>query len=1221
MKRQRIYDHGLFFPNLYPIPHLGSCLDFCCNHWTIQVPTEKSLQDAPGKTALPARGTAAFIINEMPSISFLSLVLFLSGFAALSFEICFARILLRLLGSGSQASACVFAAFMTGSALGALTSAKYPGLLLKLAGNNRIAKVPDGPAVVPDLGCKGEPRQYLQAYGVFQLLSAICIFLLLPLSEASLSQNFALMVFSYSLPSQVLDLLRFLIAFFLLLLPSYAMGAGFSSLLLGLDQIRERSKSAASAFGFLYSANTAGAALGAVASAFYLLPHWGLFKSTCFSAAASILVYLLCRLDSLRKDNPVTSESSKDLSPLPSASNSAIPALVLSSLSGALCLLFELSWTRIYSLLLGSSSYSLAVILLMVLTACSAGALFTEMIAPDRASIRKYLAGAFLLFGLSCSAGIYLSNLFYWLFIETASFLSPIFSADPFTRSIISRSLLSFLFVFIPCFFLAQAMPLCARLASSPPDTGKLYSANSFGSAAASLLFPPALGIAGYVSGAALQTILLAISIISLAASAIIMGLNLRPAGIKEKLLSSFLIALSLAAMTFLVLKRPVWSRQAMSRGILIGGNELNQAAMDRKADEEELLFYAEGINSTVSVESNRAANCVSLKADGKVEATLPLDMTLISPGSDFATHTLLSALPLIFHEKPCKSAFLVGLGSGLSAGTLLSFPEIKELRVAELEPEMLSACRHLSSYNLNPLSAGKRIQVQLQDARFVLAGSRASYDLIISQAADPWVCGAADLYTLEFWQLAASRLNQGGIFCQWLQLYAIPESELESLIFTLNKVFGNVYICHSPGAGEILLLCSQEELLKNPAAFISSADARIKASNNKYLGAAGLNNAFDAASLIVAGPRQLKSRLQSLEPPPQASKDDLPFIEYATSRSLLGGKLELEANLSYLLKLACPDKPYIPDLSQSKEESCRRGLNYALLARAYLRQGSGEPSAALKELNQERALACCMYSEKESSGKKCGPARLWHEYVVLRALEKVGEAKQHADMLLRMQAESDDDRLALFDYFFDSGNRSKAKSLLDYFETADLQERSLRRGVYFLAEDEPGKSLKELSKLWQEPNRQAKILLPSSYAALKSGELELADKLFAEYLSTNPWDGKTQLSYTNLLCLKNETEKALLHAQSAVKLRPSDPSPYVLLLASALESGKMEIARTMLAEISSSQGETASRFCQISDGKALDKMKEDKEFRSLISKLREKAEDAKNGYKVLGEP
>ena len=66
-------------------------------------------------------------------------------------------------------------------------------------------------------------------------------------------------------------------------------------------------------------------------------------------------------------------------------------------------------------------------------------------------------------------------------------------------------------------------------------------------------------------------------------------------------------------------------------------------------------------------------------------------------------------------------------------------------------------------------------------------------YDVIISEPSNPWITGVANLFTRDFFELAASRLAPGGIFAQWFHLYGMSEDSAREVMATFRSVFPHV--------------------------------------------------------------------------------------------------------------------------------------------------------------------------------------------------------------------------------------------------------------------------------------------------------------------------------------------------------------------------------------------------------------------------------------------
>ena len=67
---------------------------------------------------------------------------------------------------------------------------------------------------------------------------------------------------------------------------------------------------------------------------------------------------------------------------------------------------------------------------------------------------------------------------------------------------------------------------------------------------------------------------------------------------------------------------------------------------------------------------------------------------------------------------------------------------------------------------------------------------SSQTYDVIISEPSNPWMSGVAALFTREFFEAARSRLEPGGIFCQWTHTYNMSDDDLRSVVPPFHRPF-----------------------------------------------------------------------------------------------------------------------------------------------------------------------------------------------------------------------------------------------------------------------------------------------------------------------------------------------------------------------------------------------------------------------------------------------
>src|SRR4029079_15238936 len=106
------------------------------------------------------------------------------------------------------------------------------------------------------------------------------------------------------------------------------------------------------------------------------------------------------------------------------------------------------------------------------------------------------------------------------------------------------------------------------------------------------------------------------------------------------------------------------------------------------------------------------------------------------------------------------------------------------------------------------------KVHVRIDDARQYLLTTNERFDAITSDPLDPWVKGAAMLYTREFFELAKKRLNPGGAVTLFVQLYESNTEAVKSEIATFMEAFPNgvVWGNTNQGKGYDLVLMGQVE-------------------------------------------------------------------------------------------------------------------------------------------------------------------------------------------------------------------------------------------------------------------------------------------------------------------------------------------------------------------------------------------------------------------------
>jgi spermidine synthase len=190
----------------------------------------------------------------------------------------------------------------------------------------------------------------------------------------------------------------------------------------------------------------------------------------------------------------------------------------------------------------------------------------------------------------------------------------------------------------------------------------------------------------------------------------------------------------------------------------------------------------------------------------GKVQAS--------SEPQDMRLQRMLGHLTTLVPKNP-RRVLVIGCGAGVTAGAVSIDPMVEHETIAEIEPLVPSVVsKYFGTENFHVIDNPK-VHVQVDDARHFVLTTNEKFDAITSDPFDPWVKGAATLYTKEFFELAKERLNPGGVVTVFVQLYesslAAVKSEVSTFlsVFPNGMVFGNEY---QGGGYDVVLLGQKDE-------------------------------------------------------------------------------------------------------------------------------------------------------------------------------------------------------------------------------------------------------------------------------------------------------------------------------------------------------------------------------------------------------------------------
>jgi spermidine synthase len=519
----------------------------------------------------------------------------------------------------------------------------------------------------------------------------------------------------------------------------------------------------------LYAANTAGAVVGVLLGTFLLMPAAGL-RGTELAAAALAGTVGLAAMSISRRPRTADEPSLPGRAPL--------GVLAAAALAGGAALGLEVVWSRLGALLLGSSVYAVAIVLAVFLAGIAAGAALGRRLGAGA------LGGSLVALGLLAIAGT-----LPWRALPHALGLA--------WSGLGEAGLLP-----------AGAALLAVAMAGAPVASGATFSAALAGAgggptrAAGRVL---AANTLGSVIGATLTGLLL-VPMLGLRGATLLLGSAAVVGGVA--LLPWRKGAAALLGACLLALVSPAWdpALYAVGVGLRVGEfADLSPRAIEKFAHDGWVLRYAEdGRTASVAVgESTRTGN-LWLSINGKVDA---------STGDDMPTQELSGQLPVAISLSRAPDhaprVAVVGLASGVTAGAALE-AGAGEVTIIELEPRVIEAAAFFSAANRDVL-ADPRATIVVDDARAWLGRPGAPYDIIVSEPSNPWITGVSNLFTQEYWELGRRRLAPGGVFVQWVQLYALPPDGLRSLVATFHDVFPQSWLFETIPGSDALLVAIHE--------------------------------------------------------------------------------------------------------------------------------------------------------------------------------------------------------------------------------------------------------------------------------------------------------------------------------------------------------------------------------------------------------------------------
>jgi spermidine synthase/predicted MFS family arabinose efflux permease len=667
-------------------------------------------------------------------------LLFCSGACALLYQTVWMREFRLVFGASTLASAAVTAIFMGGLGVGATLIGK------------RLASVKNPLALYSSL-------EFLIALSAAASPALIWIVRKLYYAVGG----------SLVLGSGLATGVRLLLSALVLLVPTTAMGATLPAIVSAVRRGRSNDRTA----GLLYGVNTLGAVFGAALGTFVLIEVYGVRNTLWLAILINLLLALVARMLSRRCEVELLPERATPPNTVEDESRIS-PRLVIvaAGVVGFAFFLAELVWYRMLGPLLGGSTFTFGLILVVALAGIGLGgvlyALRLREPGPDGLAVTCLLEALFI--AIPFALGDRLALL--------ASLLRPLGTFG--LLGLAGGWMVVAGIVILPAAIVAgYQFPLLIGLVRRSTDgIGKAvalaYTANTLGSILGALF--GGFGLVGLLRAPVVwQMVVLVLLALGLA-----IRLGTRPRH-PAALVAWSAVAASVLALVLVPLgPTAVWRHSAIGagRGELSGLGE-NGLEYWMTAIRRSLYWERDGLESSVALRSSADMNFV---VNGKTDG---------SALNDSPTQVMSGLIGAALHPEPRK-ALVIGLGTGSTAGWLAQVPSIERVDVIEIEPVMKHVAEVLGPVNRDVLHNPK-VHVMYGDARELLVASKERYDIIFSEPSNPYRAGIASLFSREYYQAARRNLTPDGIFLQWLQGYEVFPSTVRTAMATLASEFRDV--------------------------------------------------------------------------------------------------------------------------------------------------------------------------------------------------------------------------------------------------------------------------------------------------------------------------------------------------------------------------------------------------------------------------------------------
>ncbi len=709
------------------------------------------------------------------------LIFILSGASALIYEVIWMRQLTLVFGSTVFATSTVLTAFMAGLALGSY----YFGRKI------------DESNMSP-----------LKLYAILEVgIGGFCI--IWPLLLSVLTAIYVLIYRNITTEFYTLSLIRFVLTFGILLVPSTLMGGTLPVL---TRFFVKRLEQLGTNIGILYALNTFGAVIGTVAAGFILIEAfgitWSLRVAIIINLGVALVAWLLTLLaHNIEEDAETTIVNETTDSDEPTERPRLIRigtwhiqektfVLLAIGISGFCALAYEVLWTRILVFFLGSTTYAFATMLAAFLFGIALGSMvFSRWV--DR--IRQPL----IAFGI-VQLGIGLFSLVLMPVFESLYGITYALQST-FGGSRFWTFFSCFLVMSLPTFLMGASFPLVTKIYTGDTrqlgrSIGNVYAVNTVGSILGAFC-------AGFI---------------------LIPLLNIRPSIILAVMLNTTIGFLLVMTGWQVAKTQKTTTVKQVTQGIGIGVSILNIGfaiilllTLNQPLFLKSTIFKTQRPGDTVVDYKEEIDATVTTLKDEENVYRLYVDANQAADASrwDSPSHRVIAHLPLLLHPNP-RRALVVGFGMGLTSYSITQHGV--QVDAIELSKGVISAAReHFAHVNGN-IFENRLFNYSINDGRNHILMTEKKYDMISTGIIHPLVsAGSSNIYTADFYRLCRRILTEDGIMCQWVPLHRLPEAHFKMIVRTFIHVFPETTLWYKYTPDFVILIGTLEPLTINYNDFI----------------------------------------------------------------------------------------------------------------------------------------------------------------------------------------------------------------------------------------------------------------------------------------------------------------------------------------------------------------------------------------------------------------